>query len=103
MLSVSVVGIAGCLLETDLAAVEHGLAHAGAEIKVVGVLLSTAHEGVILVGALLLDDEHARSAFVVAGEPTSAHTYSMPLFSSRVLRFLAVENMYDLVSMVKIK
>lgn len=103
MLSVGVVSIGGCLLEANLAAVEHLLPHLGAELEAVGVLLGATHEGVELVGALLLDDEHARCTFVVAGEPASFHTYSMPLFSSRVLRFLAVENMYDLVSMVKIK
>ena len=96
--SISIVGVAVCLLETDLAALEHLLTQTQTVLGLTGVVLQTLHVSVVLRRAFLLDDTHAGSRLVLPWEPDSNHTYSIPLLSSRVLLFFAVENMYDLVS-----
>ena len=84
------------LLESCLAALEHLLTQRHTIFRLTWIVLQASHEGFVLWRTLFLDNEHARSCLVVAGEPEWRGKYSIPLFSRRVLRFLAVENMYDL-------
>ena len=91
--SVDVFRVGVGLLEAGLAALEHLLPQRGAVLGLAGVALEAADEGIVLGRTLLLDDQHARRSHVLAREPRCRGKYSMPLFSSSVLRFLAVENM----------
>lgn len=94
--SIEVIWVGVGLLEPYLAALEHILAQRHTVLRFAWVALQTSHEGLVLWRTLFLDDEHARGCLVVAWEPEWNGRYSIPLFSRRVLRFLAVENMYDL-------
>lgn len=96
--SIFVRGVGIGLVETGAPALEQHFSEGPALLRLLGVLLQAAHEGVVLGRALFFDDEHAGGLGVFPGEPTSRTTYSIPFDSSSVLLFLAVENMYDLLS-----
>lgn len=95
-LSIEIFWVSVSLLESCLAALEHLLTQCHTVLRLAWVVLKASHEGFVLWRTLFLDNEHARSCLVVAGKPEWRDKYSIPLFSRRVLRFLAVENMYDL-------
>ncbi len=67
--SISIAGVRVGLLEACLTALEHLLTKSETLLWFAGIVVETAHEGIVLGGTFLLDDEHAGSCLVLSREP----------------------------------
>jgi hypothetical protein len=98
--SITIFRVSISFFEASLTALKELLTETDAVLWFSRIVFEAGHEGIELWRTFFLDDKHAGCAAVLSGEPTYVVGYSIPLFSRRVLRFLAVENMYDLLSIV---
>lgn len=87
------------LLEPGTTTLVESILERFAFVGVTFINLETFHEGVKFGRALFLDNLHSGRIGILARESTyQISAYSIPLFSISVLRFLAVPNMQDLLS-----
>jgi hypothetical protein len=96
--SIIIVGIGVGFLEPGPSTNKEGLSEGEADIGVGRVDIKTIHVAGVLIGTLFPGDTHAWGSGIFLREPTSTNLYSIPFDYNSVLLFLAVENMYDRLS-----
>ena len=96
--SIIIVGIGVGFLEPRPSTNKEGFSEGDANIGVSRVGTKTIHVAGELIRALFPGDTHAWGSWIFLREPTSTNLYSIPFDYNSVLLFLAVENIYDRLS-----